>query len=98
MLVKNDYVNKDQVVFVKEDESLEEVLQTLDKSGYRCIPVLDASGEKFVGNVYKVHLLEHELDHALSGSLSDLIKNHDGYIKEMDPFFKVFHQFVNYRT
>lgn len=90
MLVKNDYVNKKDVVFVKENDSLEAVMKTLDDSGYRCIPVLDEAGEKYVGNIYKVDLLEYELDHSLVGSLSKLIEDREGYIKEDAPFFKVF--------
>ncbi|MEN2769022.1 cyclic di-AMP binding protein CbpA [Ornithinibacillus xuwenensis] len=90
MLVKNDYVNKKDVVFVKESDSLATVMKIFDDSGYRCIPVLDESGEKYVGNVYKVDLLEYEIDHSLVGKLSELISDKEGYIKEDDPFFKVF--------
>jgi CBS domain-containing protein len=90
MLVKNDYLNKKDVVFVKENDSLEAVMQTLDNSGYRCIPVLDETGEKYVGNIYKVDLLEYELDHSLKGTLSELVSDREGYIKEDAPFFKVF--------
>ncbi|MBC5637779.1 CBS domain-containing protein [Ornithinibacillus sp. BX22] len=90
MLVKNDYVNKNDVVFVKESDSLESVMKTLEDSGYRCIPVLDETGEKYVGNIYKVDLLEYELDYSLVGTLSDLVSDREGYIKEDAPFFKVF--------
>jgi len=91
MLVKNDYVNKQDVVFVKENDGKKDVLNTLAQSGYRCIPVLDDSGEKYVGNIYKVHLLKEEIDHDLDGSIADLITDQeDGHIKEDDAFFKVF--------
>lgn len=90
MLVKNDYVNKKDVVFVKENDSLETVMKTLDDSGYRCIPVLDEAEEKYVGNIYKVDVLEYELDHSLVGNLSKLISDQEGFIKEDAPFFKVF--------
>ncbi|MFS0673985.1 cyclic di-AMP binding protein CbpA [Ornithinibacillus sp. 179-J 7C1 HS] len=90
MLVKNDYVNKKDVVFVKENDSLESVMKALDDSGYRCIPVLDETGEKYVGNIYKVDLLEYELDHSMVGTLSELVSDREGYIKEDAPFFKVF--------
>lgn len=90
MLVKNDYVNKNDVVFVKESDSLESVMKALEDSGYRCIPVLDETGEKYVGNIYKVDLLEYELDYSLVGTLSDLVSDREGYIKEDAPFFKVF--------
>src|SRR5699024_301036 len=91
MLVKNDYVNKQDVVFVKENDGKKDVLNTLAESGYRCIPVLDDSGKKYVGNIYKVHLLKEEIDHDLDGSIADLITDQEnGHIKEDDAFFKVF--------
>ncbi|MEN2467199.1 cyclic di-AMP binding protein CbpA [Ornithinibacillus sp. FSL M8-0202] len=90
MLVKNDYVNKNDVVFVKESDSLESVMKTIEDSGYRCIPVLDETGEKYVGNIYKVDLLEYELDYSLVGTLSELVSDREGYIKEDAPFFQVF--------
>ncbi|WP_096274152.1 cyclic di-AMP binding protein CbpA [Paucisalibacillus globulus] len=90
MLVKNDYVNKKEVVHVRENDSLESVMNTIEESGYRCIPVLDETGEKYVGNIYKVDLLEYEIDHSMVGTLSELITDREGYIKEDAPFFKVF--------
>lgn len=90
MLVKNDYVEKQDVVYVKENDSMDEVLKRLEESGYRCIPVLDQSGSKFAGNIYKVHLLEYEKEHSLNKPVKDLVKDHDGYIKEDDAFFQVF--------
>ena len=91
MLVRNDYVNKQDVVFVRENDSKKEVLKTIAESGYRCIPVLDDSGKKYVGNIYKVHLLKEEINHDLDGSIGDLISDQEnGHIKEDDAFFKVF--------
>ncbi|MDY0404327.1 cyclic di-AMP binding protein CbpA [Virgibacillus sp. 179-BFC.A HS] len=91
MLAKNDYVNKRDVVFAKENDSKRDVLNKLEESGYRCIPVLDDAGKTYIGNIYKVHLLEHEKAHeSLDGNIKDLIQNQDGYIQEDDPFFKVF--------
>lgn len=92
MLVNNDYVNLQSVVTVKENDSMKLALQTLSESGYRCIPVLDESGEKYVGNIYKVHLLKYERENgSLDTPLTELIANEEnGRIKEDDPFFKVF--------
>ncbi|WP_042146801.1 cyclic di-AMP binding protein CbpA [Paucisalibacillus sp. EB02] len=90
MLVKNDYVNKKEVVHVRENDSLESVMNTIEESGYRCIPVLNETGEKYVGNIYKVDLLEYEIDHSMVGTLSELITDREGYIREDAPFFKVF--------
>lgn len=91
MLVKNDFVNKDSVVYVKESDSLQTVLDKIADSGYRCIPVLDDSGTTYVGNVYKVDLLKYELEQDLKGPVTPLIKDQDiGHVKEDDAFFKVF--------
>lgn len=91
MLVKNDYVNKRDVVFVRETDAMEDVMATLVSSGYRCIPVLDEAGKKYVGNIYKVHLLKHEREHGVSGDISSLIADkEDSFVQEDDAFFKVF--------
>lgn len=94
LLVSNDYVGKEEVVYVKENDSLRDVKKTLLDSGFRCIPVLDEAGVKYVGNLYEVDLLKYEnengsldtpLDHRL---IRDQGEN--SYVKEDDPFFKVF--------
>ncbi|HLR14745.1 MAG TPA: cyclic di-AMP binding protein CbpA [Bacillota bacterium] len=91
MLVKNDYVNKKDVVFVKETDSMEDVTQKLSSTGYRCIPVLAEDGETYVGNIYKVHLLKHEREHGLEGTIESVIADKENsFVKEDDPFFKVF--------
>ncbi|WP_164670513.1 cyclic di-AMP binding protein CbpA [Virgibacillus doumboii] len=90
MLVKNDYVRKQEVVFVKENDSLEYAMKRLDESGYRCIPVLDEKERSYVGNIYKVDLLEYEQRKALSGYVNELVTDQDGHVKEDDSFFKVF--------
>src|SRR5690625_3459609 len=91
MLVKHEYVTKDKVVVVKETDSKEAALKRLTDSGYRCIPVLDESGEKYVGNIYKVDLLREEIDDELGGTIRSLIRDtEDGHIQEEAPLFKVF--------
>ncbi|MDY0394435.1 cyclic di-AMP binding protein CbpA [Virgibacillus halophilus] len=91
MLVKNDYVAKHDVVFVKENDTKQTVFKKLNDSGYRCIPVLDEDKKTFVGNIYKVHLLEYEKNYGkLDGTVKELIKNKNGHAKEDDPFFTVF--------
>lgn len=91
MLVKHEYVTKDVVVTVKENDTKEHALKTLAESGYRCIPVLDETGEKYVGNIYKVDLLKEEVDDGLDGTLANIISDkEDGYITEEAPFFSVF--------
>ncbi|WP_284139099.1 MULTISPECIES: cyclic di-AMP binding protein CbpA [unclassified Virgibacillus] len=91
MLVSNDYVNKKDVVYVTENTSMKDVMTKLADSGYRCIPVLDESGEKYVGNIYKVDLLKYEKEHSLDDAVAQLVSDREiGFVKEDDPFFKVF--------
>lgn len=94
MLVSNDYVNKLSVVTVKENDSMEKAIQTLIDSGYRCVPVLDETGEKYVGNIYKIDLLRYERENnseSLDNKITELIKDEEsGTIREDDAFFKVF--------
>ncbi|MBP1949405.1 cyclic di-AMP binding protein CbpA [Virgibacillus litoralis] len=90
MLIKNDYVSKHDVEFVKENDSMEDALDKLEETGYRCIPVLDESESKYVGNIYKVDLLEYEREHSLEGPIKELVSDQGGFVKEDDPFFKVF--------
>src|SRR5690625_5291727 len=91
MLVSNNYVHARDVVYVKESDGMQVAYDKLVESGYRCIPVLDEAGEKYVGNVYKVDLLQKEVENELSGSLDEVIEDQeDGYIEEEVPFFYVF--------
>jgi hypothetical protein len=60
MLIQGNYLKKEKVVICKETDTMEEVLNLLYDSGFRCIPVLDKNGEKYLGNVYKVNILEKE--------------------------------------
>ncbi|ALX50198.1 cyclic di-AMP binding protein CbpA [Lentibacillus amyloliquefaciens] len=90
MIINEDYVDKREVVYVHETDRKQDALDKVVESGYRCIPVLDEAGEKYVGNIYKVHLMEEELDGSLDGPTSDLISDQEGYVNRKDPFVKVF--------
>lgn len=94
MLVSNDYLNKRLVVTVTENDSMKEAIKTLIDSGYRCVPVLDETEEKYIGNIYKVDLLRYETENnseALEKKITELIQVDDsGTIREDDAFFKVF--------
>ncbi|MFD1037379.1 cyclic di-AMP binding protein CbpA [Virgibacillus byunsanensis] len=91
MLVKNDYLDKNHVVFVNENDSIQSVMIKLEETGYRCIPVLDQAEKKYVGNIYKVDLLEYEKENLLDGPVTELISDRENsYVKSDDAFFKVF--------
>ncbi|MGE7667868.1 cyclic di-AMP binding protein CbpA [Ureibacillus composti] len=91
MLVKQRYVDKKDVVWCKETDSLSEVLDKLNESGYRCIPILDKAGERFIGNAYRVTILEHLIiDFNQDVAISALVLDEEGTISEESSFFEVF--------
>ncbi|MCT4794435.1 CBS domain-containing protein, partial [Exiguobacterium alkaliphilum] len=53
MLVHSLCIPKKDVVTISETATLREALDTLEKTGYRCVPVLDETGTFFRGNIYK---------------------------------------------
>ncbi len=91
MLLKDLCIPKKLLTTVSEKATLQEAIQILEESGYRCIPVLDQQEKKFCGNIYKMHIYRHI---AQGGSLEDpvtsLIKNTTKYISLDSSFFKVF--------
>ncbi|MEL3961487.1 cyclic di-AMP binding protein CbpA [Lysinibacillus endophyticus] len=91
MIVKQRYVKKNEVIWCKENDSSTEVLNLLNESGYRCIPILDEQGNKFIGNAYKVDILEHKLEHGNENvPISELAVDQDGTIHEESSFFEIF--------
>lgn len=96
MQVKGNYVEKATVKFLTEKNTLEEAYQFLKGSGFRCVPVLDEEGKKYLGNIYKVHILEYEKGQSLQDSVMVLVENEDEYILEEASFFKVFFTIKKY--
>ncbi len=91
MIVKQRYVKKSEVVFCKETDLASSVLEKLYASGYRCIPILDKNMEKFIGNVYRVDILEYQKKHgAQDVQIAELAIDQDGTINMESPFYKVF--------
>ncbi|WP_410982291.1 cyclic di-AMP binding protein CbpA [Bacillus cereus] len=88
MRIKGNYVPKKEVLFCSNSFTVGEALDHLNKTGYRCVPVLDAKQEKFLGNVYKVDILEYK--GSLEDNLSELLNDKEGYVREDSSFFKVF--------
>lgn len=91
MIVKQRYVKKADVVWCKESDHLSDVLAKLNDSGFRCIPILDDSGQKFIGNAYKVSILEHLLEQKQEDvHIKELALDLDGTIYEESSFFESF--------
>lgn len=91
MLVKSLVLKKDKLVTVKETVTLEEALKVLEDSGYRCVPILDESGQIFRGNIYKMHIYRHKSRGGdMNLPVTTLMKNATKTISVDSPFFKVF--------
>lgn len=91
MLIKGLAVPKRNVVTIPETATLQEAIDILEETGYRCVPVLDESKKIFRGNIYKMHIYRHK---AYGGDLNlpvtHLLKNATKYIHVDDSFFKIF--------
>lgn len=87
MFVRDLYLELDDVVVVKHTQSVQEVYDTLKKSGYRCIPVVDDEGN-YKGMIYKVHAMEdlYEHDGANQENIDHLLQHKDVYIQQRSPF------------
>ncbi|MBP0727001.1 CBS domain-containing protein [Bacillus sp. RG28] len=90
MRIKGNYVERHLVKYINEDFTLKEAYDFLIKTGYRCIPVLDKKEEKYIGNIYKVHILEYEKQNTLNEKVSKLVTDTDVSIYENSSFFELF--------
>ena len=91
MLVKSLVLKKDKLTTVKETVTLEEALKVLEDSGFRCVPILDESGQIFRGNIYKMHIYRHKSRGGdMNLPVTTLMKNATKTISVDSPFFKVF--------
>ncbi len=91
MLVKSLVLKKEKLTTVKETVTLEQALKILEDSGFRCVPILDESGQIFRGNIYKMHIYRHKSRGGdMSLPVTTLMKNATKTISVDSPFFKVF--------
>ena len=91
MLVKSLVLKKDKLTTVKETVTLEEALKVLEDSRFRCVPILDESGQIFRGNIYKMHIYRHKSRGGdMNLPVTTLMKNATKTISVDSPFFKVF--------
>lgn len=91
MLIKDLVTTKDKLTTVDETATLQEALEILEESGFRCVPILDSTGEIFRGNIYKMHIYRHKANGGdLSLPVTHLLKNATKFIYTDSSFFKVF--------
>lgn len=91
MLLKTLIKPKNELTTVQEDFTLQQALDALEDSGYRCVPILDKTGKIFRGNIYKMHIYRHKSrggDMALP--VTHLLKNASKFISLDSAFFSVF--------
>lgn len=91
MLLKTLVYKKKDLTTVSETSNLEEALEILETSGYRCVPILDTSRNIFRGNIYKMHIYRHKANGGdMTLPVTHLLKNATKFIYLDTSFFKVF--------
>ncbi|MGX7199823.1 cyclic di-AMP binding protein CbpA [Enterococcus nangangensis] len=91
MLIKSLVMTKDRLTTVDETATLQEALEILEESGFRCVPILDETGEIFRGNIYKMHIYRHKANGGdMNLPVTYLLKNATKFIYTDSSFFKVF--------
>lgn len=91
MLIRSLAIPKRDLTVVKESATLQEAIDILEESGYRCVPILDETGTLFRGNIYKMHIYRHKANGGdMSLPVTHLLKNATKFIALDSSFFKVF--------
>lgn len=91
MLIRSLAIPKRDLTIVKESATLQEALDILEESGFRCVPILDETGTLFRGNIYKMHIYRHKSNGGdMSLPVTHLLKNATKFISIDSSFFKIF--------
>lgn len=98
MKIKYNIIPKNEVRYCKESFTVQEAVEELEDSGYRCIPVLDDSGTFFKGNIYVQEIYRAIVRERVSWSDSviKLIEDETVYIQEEASFFRIFSNIKKY--
>lgn len=91
MLIKSLVKTKENLTTLQEDTTLAEALEILEESDFRCVPVLDNTGQIFRGNIYKMHIYRHKSRGGdMSLPVTNLLKNSTKFISVNAAFFNIF--------
>lgn len=91
MLLKTLVLKKKDLTTVNESCTLQEALDILEDSGFRCVPILDESGKIFRGNIYKMHIYRHKSEGGdMNQPVTTLLKNATKFISINTSFFNIF--------
>ncbi|RXJ03999.1 CBS domain-containing protein [Anaerobacillus alkaliphilus] len=98
MQIKYNAIPKKDVKVCTEDYTIQEALEVLEETGFRCIPVLDKDNKKFMGNIYKSRIYEYMVKNAgpITDSIMKLIRDEDIVTYEDSSFFKIFFTIKKY--
>lgn len=91
MLLKSLVYPKDNLTTINESTTLQEALDILEGTGFRCVPILDESNQIFRGNIYKMHIYRHKANGGdMDLPVTHLLKNATKFISLDTSFFKIF--------
>lgn len=91
MLIKSLCIPKKKLTTVSETVTLQEAIDILENSGFRCVPILDETGTIFRGNIYKMHIYRHKANGGdMNLPVTHLLKNATKFISINASFFNVF--------
>lgn len=91
MLIKSLVKTKEQLTTLPEDTTLEEALNVLEESDFRCVPILDKTNKIFRGNIYKMHIYRHKSRGGdMQLPVTSLLKNSTKFISVDAAFFNIF--------
>lgn len=98
MKIKYNIIPKEQVRIVTENFTIREAVEELEESGYRCIPVLDETGQFFKGNIYVQDIYRAIVKESQKwdDSVMDLVDDREVFINEQASFFSVFSSIKKY--
>jgi CBS domain-containing protein len=98
MKIKYNIIGKEQVIYCKESFTVKEALNVLEKSGYRCIPVLSENGTLYRGNIYAqvVYRALWRKEVSEDDPVMKLIEDSDVHIQETGSFFRIFSNIKQY--
>ncbi|MBE1553352.1 CBS domain-containing protein [Sporosarcina limicola] len=87
MHVRDLLLERLAVSTVNSDQTVIQVLDKINESGYRCIPVVDKD-DNYKGMIYKVHLIEYLYEDKgdKNAAIDHLLKHQDTYITERSSF------------
>jgi CBS domain-containing protein len=96
MLIRHQMVKKQDVQYCNETLTLSQALEFLNRTGYRCVPVLDKTQTKYIGNIYKVDILEYKEENSVEEAVTSLVTDQETVIYENDWFMKAFFNLKRY--